>query len=435
VKPIVAVVAFVLVYLLLVSERVERLLAVGIGAAVVLAFGVVGPTDVLFSRRTGIDWNVLVLLASMMVVVGGLRRAGILDEVAQWVVYRSRGSVAVLMVLLCSVSAAAAVFLSDVTVVVLMAPVTLVICSQLGLAPVPLLIGQTLAANIGGSGSLVGDPAVTIVASRAGLSFVDVMRNQLPVAALAFGVFLLVARWLLVPAVRDVASGTVIRTFDVGREVGMEADIPGVADRTMARRAVAVVLLVVVGFLTGGLTGLAPSIVALAGAALMWLVVRGGRGLLVEHVEWETLGFLAALFVVVGALVKVGVIARLADVASSAVGSSATIAVLGTLVVSAAVSALVDNVPYVATMAPVIATITAADPSLNPHQLLWYALAVGAVLGGNATAIGASANIVVVGVARRADHPIGFWTFTRYGVVVAALTVTVAAGVFALRLR
>ena len=425
-----AIGAFVLVYVLLVSERVERLVAVAIGAAIVLLFGVVGVHDAFFSEGTGIDWSVLVLLFSMMVIVGGLRRTGALDVVALWAVRQSRGSTYALLILLTTVTAVSAIFLSDVTVVVLLAPVTLLVCDRLGLAPVPFLIAQALAANIGGSASLVGDPAVIIVGTRARLTFVEVLVHQLPVSVVVFVVFLGIARFLLLPAIRR-GPGT---ESDSGTaEASLLEPMAAIRDRRMLAGAVVVVTLVIIGFLTQGLTGLEPSVVALLGAGLMWLVVRDGRQELLDHVEWETLAFLAALFVVVGALVKVGAIDSLANAIGDLIGGNPTVAVLGTLTGSAVVSALVDNIPFVATMSPVVADLTTSDPALNPGNALWYALAMGAVLGGNATAIGASTNIVVVGIARRHGHPIGFWTFTKYGVVVAAASMLVAVPMFWLR--
>ncbi len=425
-----AIGAFVLVYLLLVSERVERLLAAALGAGVVLLFGVVGVRDAFFSQSTGVDWSVLILLFSMMVIVGGLRRTGALDVVALWTVRRARGSTYGLLVLLSTVTALSAMFLSDVTVVVLLAPVILLVCDRLRLAPVPFLIATALAANIGGSASLVGDPAVIIVGTRADLTFVDVLVHQLPVSLVVFCVFLVISRFLLLPAIRRGPGSRAGRDFV---EPTTLEPTTAIRDPRMLAGAVAVVGLVILGFLTQGLTGLEPSVVALLGAGAMWLVVRDGRQQLLDHVEWETLAFLAALFVVVGALVKVGAIDHLAVWVGQVIGGSPTVAVLGTLTGSAVVSALIDNIPFVTTMSPVVADLTASDPSLNPGNALWYALSMGAVLGGNATAIGASTNIVVVGIARRHGHPIGFWTFTRYGLVVAAASMAVAIPMFYLR--
>ncbi|MFZ0324335.1 MAG: ArsB/NhaD family transporter [Actinomycetes bacterium] len=421
----VAVVAFLVVYVLLISERVERVVAAGIGAALVLGLGVVGTQDVFFSEKTGIDWNVIVLLFSMMVIVGGLRRTGVFDYVAITLAQRAQGRTFVLLLLLTSMTAVSAMFLSDVAVVVLLAPVILLVADRLSLPPVPLLVAVVMAANIGGSASLIGDPADIIVGTRAGLTFTDFVTHQLPMSLVAFLVFLAVA-WVMFRRHLVAAPGSVqaLSRLDARQAI---------KDHALLRRGLAVLALVVLGFLAQPVTGTEPALVALLGAGLMWVVTREDRHALLDHVEWETLAFLMGLFVVVGALVKVGAIDRLTELVSGAVGSDPTTAVLGMLVGSAGVSALVDNIPYVATMSPVVANLSAADPGLSPDGALWYALAMGAVLGGNATAIGASANVVVIGIARRNGHPISFWTFTRYGVVVAVATVAAVLPLFYLR--
>jgi len=422
---VVAIAAFALVYLLLVTERVERLVAALAGAAVVLLFGVVGPQDAFFSESTGIDWNVLVLLFSMMVIVGGLRRTGAFDYLAVTLAKRSRGRPYALLVVLCTLSAVAAILLSDVTVVVLMAPVTLLVAERLAMPAVPLLIAEVMAANIGGSASLVGDPADIIVGTRAGLTFNEYLIHQLPVSAVVFGVFLLIARPVFTRGIAaDPAAHEAVSRLDARSAI---RDVP------LLRRGLVVLAAVLIGFVAQPVTGLEPAVVALLGAGAMAVVTREDRRELLDHVEWETLAFLAGLFVVIGALVKTGVIESLTTVVADAIGSDPTTAVLGMLFGSAVISALVDNIPFVATMSPVVAELTAADPALNPDNALWYALGMGAVLGGNATAIGASANVVALGIAKRYGHPISFWTFTRYGLLVAPLTVAVAAALFWVR--
>jgi len=421
----VAIVAFLVVYALLISERVERVVAAALGAALVIGLGVVGTQDAFFSEETGIDWNVIVLLFSMMVIVGGLRRTGVFDFVAISLAKRARGRPFRLVVMLTTLTAVSAIFLSDVTVVVLLAPVTLLVAERLSLAAVPLLIAEVMAANIGGSASLVGDPADIIVGTRAGLTFTDFLAHQLPMSLVAFAVFLVVARVLF--------RKDLVAVPGAAEAVALLDEREAIRDHTLLWRGLAVLGLVVVGFVAQPVTGVEPAAVALLGAGLMWIVTKDDRPALLDHVEWETLAFLMGLFVVVGALVKAGVIDHLTELVSRAIGSDPTTAVIGVLLGSAGISALVDNIPYVATMTPVIGDLTAADPSLNPDGALWYALAMGAVLGGNATAIGASANVVVIGIARRNGHPISFWTFTRYGSVVAVTTLLAVVPLFWLR--
>jgi Na+/H+ antiporter NhaD/arsenite permease-like protein len=195
-----------------------------------------------------------------------------------------------------------------------------------------------------------------------------------------------------------------------------------------------VLLLVLVGFVTHSLTHLEPALVAVLGAGAAILVSRGAHPVYLEEIEWETLLFFVGLFVMVGSLVHQGVIAELAESLTGRIGDDYGPAAQGMLVGSAVLSGVVDNIPYVATMAPLVHELVGAAPGLPPaQQSLWWALALGADLGGNATAIGASANVVVTGIAKRNGHPISFWGFTRYGLVVTAVTVGLCVPYVALR--
>ncbi|MGH3487709.1 MAG: SLC13 family permease, partial [Actinopolymorphaceae bacterium] len=196
-----------------------------------------------------------------------------------------------------------------------------------------------------------------------------------------------------------------------------------IGDPKLLVRSLVVLAAVLAGFVLHSVLHIEPSVVALLGAGLLVLVSKLPAGAYMEDVEWETLLFFAGLFIMVGALVKVGVIDTIAQALSSATGGEVTRAVPLLLFGSAILSAIIDNIPFVTTMSPVVAQLVAPDGPLAGETVLWWALALGADLGGNATAIGASANVVVLGIAKRNGHPISFWTFTKYGLVVAAVTV------------
>ena len=197
-----------------------------------------------------------------------------------------------------------------------------------------------------------------------------------------------------------------------------------ITDSKLLLRLGVVLALVLVGFVTHTVTDLEPSLVALLGAGAAIAVSGVPHAVYLEEVEWETLLFFAGLFVMVGALVNEGVIGDLADWVTDQVGDNHAVAALGMLIGSAVLSGVIDNIPYVATMSPLVFDLVGPGPGLPPQeQSLWWALALGADLGGNATAIGASANVVIVGIAKRNGHPISFWTFTRYGLVVTAVTI------------
>jgi Na+/H+ antiporter NhaD/arsenite permease-like protein len=406
---------FVVVYALIATEKVPRAVAALGGVAAVFALGIVGAEEAFYSEETGIDWNVIFLLLGMMLVVAGLRRTGLFEFLAIWSAKRTKGRPYPLLVLLCALTAGASALLDNVTTVLLVAPVTLLVCSRLKLNPVPFLIAEVLASNIGGASTLVGDPPNIIIGSRADLSFMDFVLNLGPIIVIIMVAFLLLSRFVF----RDAF------TFDpeAANSVMQLDEREAIADGRVLLRGLAVLALVLVGFVLQRTLGLEPSVVALLGGGAMMLAVPGPTDEYIKHVEWETLVFFMGLFVLVGALVEVGAIDSLATALTDAVDGDPVAATFGILFGSAALSAIVDNIPYVATMAPVVEQLATNDPALNPDNVLWWSLALGADLGGNATAIGASANVVVIGIAKRYGHPISFWQFTRYGLLVAVVSV------------
>lgn len=422
---IVAIIVFSVVYLLIASERVNRVAAALAGAGVVLAVGVVGSQDAFFSAETGIDWNVVFLLFGMMVIVGVLRQTGVFEYVAIWAAKLAKGRPFRVMALLCVITAVASAGLDNVTTVLLVAPVTVLVCERIGVRPVPFLIAEALASNIGGTATLVGDPPNLIVASRSGLTFSDFLVNLGPIVIVMLVVFIGLSRVLFrKDFVADPAQVAQVMELD---------EREAIQDRALLVRSLAVLALVLAGFTLHGVLHLEPSVVALLGAGLL-VAISGlpARSYLVE-VEWETLLFFAGLFILVGSLVKTGVIDHLASALVAATGDSVQGAMMLLLWGSAALSAIIDNIPFVATMTPVVDQLVSGTGPFAGQNGLWWALVLGADLGGNATAIGASANVVVAGISKRNGHPISFWEFTRYGSVVAVVTLAIATPYLLLR--
>ncbi|MFL6064689.1 MAG: ArsB/NhaD family transporter [Friedmanniella sp.] len=420
----VTVVVFVVVYVLIATEKVNRVVAALAGAGVVLALGVVGPSDAFFSEETGIDWNVVFLLFGMMVIVGVLRQTGVFEYVAIWAAKRARGRPFRVMTLLCLITAVASAGLDNVTTVLLIAPVTLLVCERIGVRPVPFLIAEALASNIGGTATLVGDPPNLIVASRSGLTFNDFLLNLAPIVVVMLVAFVALSRFLF----RRDFSADPSRVAEV-----MELDErEAIHDRRLLIRSLGVLALVLAAFSLHSVLHLEPSVVALLGAGILVSISGLSPQTYLEDIEWETLLFFAGLFMLVGALVKTGAVDHLAEGLAAATGDSPGRAMMLLLWGSAVLSAIVDNIPYVATMAPVVEQLVQDGP-LAGQNGLWWALLLGADLGGNATAVGASANVVVIGIAKRNGHPISFWEFTRYGSVVAAVTLAIATPYLLLR--
>ncbi len=416
---VVAILVFVAAYVLIATEWVHRLLAVLGGAAILLALGVTDAEHAFYSQDTGIDWDVIFLLLGMMIIVGVLRRTGVFEYVAILAAKRAKGSPLRVMVLLTVITAVASAFLDNVTTVLLIAPVTLLVCERLDVDPVPFLLAEVFASNIGGTATLIGDPPNIIIASRSGLSFNDFLLNLAPIVVIVMLVFLLILPRLF-------RGSFAVDPDRVEGVMGLN-EREAIEDKRLLVKCGIVLTLVLAGFTTHSITHIEPSVIALLGAGLLVLLSRMEPRDYMPSVEWQTLLFFAGLFVMVGALVKTGVIARLAGWAADATAGRALPAAMLILVVSAVLSGVIDNIPYVATMSPLVEELAAGIPDPAQAQALWWALALGADLGGNATAIGASANVVVLGIAMRAGTPISFWDFTRKGLVVTAVTIAVAA--------
>lgn len=421
----IAIAIFTGVYVLIATERIHRVAAALGGAGVVLGLGIISSEEAFYSLETGIDWDVIFLLLGMMLVVGVIRRTGVFEYLAIWSAKLARGKPFRVLVLLMLVTAVASALLDNVTTLLLVAPVTILVCDRLGLMPVPFLIAEALASNIGGAATLVGDPPNIIIASRADLSFVDFLVHMLPFIVILFAAFLLLARFLFRRAL----------SADAGLVEQLAAlnEREAITDARLLKRSTIVLVAILVGFLLEPQTGVTPSVVALVGAGIMILLSPLRPQDLVDDVEWETLLFFVGLFVLVGALVQVGALELMAEKLSGVTGSALVPTMMVVLVLSAVVSAFVDNIPYVTAMTPVVASLIATNPELGEQGALWWVLALGADLGGNATLVGASANVVVVGIAARNGLHISFGQWLRYGLPTAGLSIALAVPYVLLR--
>jgi Na+/H+ antiporter NhaD/arsenite permease-like protein len=416
---IVALSVFIVAYALIATERIHKVKVALGGAAVVLALGIVDSHDVFYSRETGIDWDVIFLLLGTMVMVGVLRQTGVFEYAAIWAAKRAGGSPLRVMILLVLITAVASSALPNVTIVLLMAPVTLLVCDRLDINPIPFLIAEVLASNIGGVSTLIGDPPNIIIGSRANLSFNDFLIHLAPVAIIALIAFVAVLPLLF--------RGTFGVHEDRVAEVMSLNEREAIQDLRLLVKSGVVLVLVFATFVMSSAIHVEPSVIALIGAGVLVTISGLEHVHYLASVEWQTLLFFAGLFILVGSLVKTGVIADLARLAGDVTGGNPLLATMLILVVSAVLSGLIDNIPYVATMTPVVADLATTIPDPGHVQAMWWALAIGAGFGGNMTAVGASANVVMIGISAREGYPISFWEFTRKGAVAMALTVAVAA--------
>lgn len=422
---ILAVAIFVGAFWFIATERADKVKVVLVAAAAMTVLGLVPGEEVFYSAHAGIDWNVIFLLLGMMVIVGVVKQTGLFDFLAIWAAKRSRGSPFRLMVMLMIITAVASPILDNVTIVMLVAPVTIVVCGRLGFAPQPFLIAEVLAANIGGAATLVGDPPNIIIGSRAGLSFNDFLIHMAPAVTVIFALFVLFTRWLFRAHLRA-------RSEHITTVMALQ-ERRAITDPRLLTRALLVLTGVVIGFGLHSLLHVAPSIIALLGAGAMVLLSGLDIGDILREVEWSTLVFFMGLFVMVAGLVHTGVINFLGDAAVAAFGDNPLLA-SGILVFgSAVVASFIDNIPYTTTMAPVVEGLVEQTPDGQQGQALWWSFAFGADFSGNGTAVAASANVVALDIARRAGHRITFWQFTRYGIVVTTLSTVLAWAYIALR--
>ncbi|MFF8993909.1 SLC13 family permease [Streptomyces sp. NPDC014983] len=412
-----AIAVFVGAYALIISEKIHRVAVALGGAGLMLAIGATDDVSAFYSEDSGIDWNVVFLLMGMMTIVGVLKKTGMFEYLAIWAVKKARAKPFRVMAMLVVITATASALLDNVTTVLLVAPVTLLVCERLALASAPFLIAEVMASNIGGIATLVGDPPNIIIGSRAGLTFNDFLVHLAPLSAVLVAVLLVLCRVMF--------RSSFVYDEERADEIMALEEREAITDRRLMVQGLIVLTLVVAGFVLHPVLHYQPSVVALLGAGLLVAVSRVETNDVLAEVEWPTLAFFAGLFIMIGGLIDTGVVGEISRTLADLIGGNELGGSLTLLGGSAVLSGVVDNIPYVATMAPITSGLV-HDMGGNGHHVLWWALALGADLGGNATAIGASANVVVLGIAERNRQPISFWQFTRYGLVVTAATVSVS---------
>jgi Na+/H+ antiporter NhaD/arsenite permease-like protein len=400
-----AVALFAVVLLLIALELVNRTVAALLGAAILISFGIVEQEE---AATEFIDWNTIGLLAGMMVIVAVLEKTGVFEYLAiksaQW----GKARPGRILILLALVTAFLSAFLDNVTTVLLMFPVTLVIARILEEDPIPFLIVEVLASNIGGTATLIGDPPNIIIGTEVDeLSFMDFIVNLAPPVVVIMLVSLGIV-WLV--------HARKLRISESDRKGIMELDAATqIEDRRLLVRSSAVTGATVLGFFLQGLTALNPAVVALAGAAVAMIVCGPRVEEVLHEVEWPTILFFVGLFVMVGALEVTGFIERVAELLASASDSLAVTALV-VMWGSGFASGIVDNIPFTATMVPVIYSLAEARGyDAATTEPLWWSLSLGACLGGNFTLIGASANLVVAGLAERSGVSFTFFRFLVWG--------------------
>jgi len=350
-----------------------------------------------------------------MVLAGGLSQTGFFEDVAGHAIHLYKVEPFRLLIRLATLTAGLAALLDNVTTVVLLTPVTLSIARTLKVSPFPYLISQIFASNIGGTATLIGDPPNILIGSAAGLDFGDFLVNLAPVVVVIMVAFLLIMRLAFARHMDDDAD-----RLDILAQVDPAAAIK---DRPLMIRALIVLGLTIVGFLFHSVLGLEAATIALLGATVLMIVGPLDPHEALRDIEWNTLFFFVGLFMLIEAVVHVGIVGGIADALAQAAGGRLDVATMGILWFSALASAIVDNIPYTATAIPVVQRLAESGLDANP---MWWSLALGACLGGNLTIVGASANIVVANLAARDGHPITFMQFFRYGLGVVFVSLLIS---------
>jgi len=420
-----SVIIFAVAYVFIASEKVDKTIVALLGAAAVICFGQISYEDAL----SKVDLNVIFLLVGMMVIVNVLAITGVFEWVAIKLAQRAKGNGIAILILFLTITAILSAFLDNVTTVILMAPVTILICQILNLPTVQFLIMEAIFSNIGGTATLVGDPPNILIGSQTHLGFNDFLIHLAPV--------IVVIMLVLIP-VTALTFRKHTHTQANARERVMRAKPEAaILEPAKLKRASAVFGLTLLGFFAGHLVHMEPGIIALASAMIMVLVCRCSLHDMLSKVEWNTILFFVGLFMLIGALEEKGAFEALGSFMLTMTQGNLLLTAITILWFSALVSAIVDNIPLVISMIPLVKAIVPqfaeslglTDPEqirLTVTEPLFWALALGACLGGNGSLIGASANVVVAQVARRNHYELSFLQFTKYGFLYMLLSLSIS---------
>lgn len=414
-QAILAIGIFLVIYAFIIAEKIHRTIVAMIGGTLMVVLGIVDQETALHH----IDFNTLGLLVGMMIIVGITAETGLFKYIAVVAAKKAKGEPARILIALALITAVGSALLDNVTTVLLMVPVTFSITKQLRVNPVPFLITQIIASNVGGTATLIGDPPNIMIGSAVKeLSFMDFIINLAPIAALVMAVYIPIFMFLFRKK---------IQTTNELKQSIMEMDESElITNRVLLRKCLIVLGLTIIGFFTHQLLHLESATVALAGAFLLLLLT--GEHMMENafaKVEWTTIFFFVGLFVLVSGLIETGVIAKLAEQAIELTGGDLVTTSMLILWLSAIASAFLDNIPFVATMIPMIQEM--GNMGVGNLEPLWWSLALGACLGGNGSLIGASANLIVAGMSGKEGHPIRFVQFLKYGFPLMILSIILSS--------
>src|SRR4030043_2201359 len=424
----IATAIFVLVYGLIIADKIHKTILAIVGAASMIILRIVTQEDAFHSMELGIDWNVIFLLVSMMIIINIMKPTGVFEYIAIKSAKVAKGKPFAIMAIFSVVTAVVSAFLDNVTTVLLIAPVTLLICQALELDVGPYLITEAIASNIGGTATLIGDPPNIMIASKAQLDFMAFVYNLTPVIIVVLIAYIISLKFIF--------GKKMSVKEELRQRVMAMNENEAIKDPVLLKKSLVVLAITVGGFVVHGMLHFEPATIALFGAGLL-LLISGNKEPhhILAQAEWATLFFCMGLFIIIGGVVKVGLIKWMSIKVLEMTQGNLFATSMVVMWFSAFASAFIDNIPYVATMNPLIVDMAKQLwPDLSGIQLLhhadlmplWWSLALGACLGGNGTAIGASANVIVVGMSEKLGKRISFGKFMLYGMPMMIMTVIVS---------
>jgi len=426
-------IVMVSIYVILSFEIIHRTSIAIFGALILviasLLVGVIQPEETRHFVIDVIDFNTIGLLLGMMIIVAILGETGIFNWVGIKAIRLSRGNLWKLMMILCVFTAITSMFVDNVTIILLMVPVTLSIFRSLRISPIPFILGQTLASNIGGAATLIGDPPNIIIGSAANIDFTSFFINMAPPILVTFLLGIILLKIIFRKELK-----TIVNISGRFKDIDEKSLIK---DKSLLKSSIIVLAGVIFFFIIQGAIGIEVSIIALGGAAILLIITRTHVEKVLQEVDWATLIFFTGLFVVVGILEEIGLISLLAKIVLGITGGEPWITFHAIIWMSAIASAFIDNIPFTATMVPIIETLN-LSPSINftfgnfDINPLWWALALGADLGGNGTLIGSSAGVVAVGISLKYGHKISFIRWFKIGFPFMILTVALGSVILTL---
>lgn len=424
----------ILAYVFIAMEKIPKVTIALVGASITLLLGLLDQTQTIhghldkFYFINYIDWNVIFLLVSMMIIVSIATRSGMFSWAATEMLKKTKGHPKTTLFCLAAFTAFASAFLDNVTTVILVMPITFVVAEKLDINPVPFLITEIMASNIGGTATLIGDPPNIIIGSAAGFSFLDFLNELTGIVTIIF---------LAVTGAMIFMFRKKLKTTQERMDAVAQLDNSGtITDKPLMIRSLIVLGIVILGFITHDITHIQTSVCAMAGASFLLLFEKPTK--ILEDVEWTTIFFFIGLFIIIGGFDKAGGIDLMAKWLINVTQGSQSLASMVILWGSGLLSGVIDNIPYTATMTPMIKEIsmTPMIGSMAGHAFafpLWWCLSLGACLGGNLTIIGAAANVIVSETSAKHGHPIEFMSYLKYSVVCVGLSLLISSAYVYLR--